>query len=47
MEEASRATEAPAHAMEASGNTTVATPAATIVSIELSRKRKRGFSTLR
>jgi hypothetical protein len=39
--------EASARAVEASGSDAVATPAATIAPVEPSRKRKRGFSTLR
>jgi hypothetical protein len=37
----------PAHAVEASGSEAVATPAATTTPVEPSKKRKRGFSTLR
>jgi hypothetical protein len=47
MEEVVRAAEAPARATEASGSAATATPAATTASVEPSRKRKRGFSTLR
>jgi hypothetical protein len=47
MEEAARAAEVPTCVMEASRSTAVATPAATTASVEPSRKRKRGFSTLR
>jgi hypothetical protein len=47
MEEAARAVEAPTRATEASGSVVVATPTATTASVEPSRKRKRGFSTLR
>jgi hypothetical protein len=39
--------EVPARVTEASGSAAVATPAATTAPIEPSRKRKRGFSTLR
>jgi hypothetical protein len=46
-EEAARATEAPARATEASGSAVMAMPAAATASVELLRKRKRGFSTLR
>jgi hypothetical protein len=46
-EEAVRAVEAPTRAAKASGSTAVATPAASTVPVEPSRKRKRGFSNLR
>jgi hypothetical protein len=41
------ATEAPTRTAEVSGSATVATTAATTAPVEPSRKRKRGFSTLR
>jgi hypothetical protein len=47
MEEAEHAVEVPARATEASGRMTVATSAAASALVEPSRKRKRGFSTLR
>jgi hypothetical protein len=47
VEEAARAAEVPVRAAEASGRAAVATAAATTAPIEPSRKRKRGFSTLR
>jgi hypothetical protein len=47
MEEVARAVEAPARAVEASGSAVAAMPAAATTSTEPSRKRKRGFSTLR
>jgi hypothetical protein len=47
VEEAARATEAPVRTAEASGSAMVATAAATTAPVEPSRKRKRGFSTLR
>jgi hypothetical protein len=47
MEEATRAAGAPTHAAKASGSAAVATPTAAIASVEPSRKRKRGVSTLR
>jgi hypothetical protein len=47
MEKAVRTAEVPARTTEASGSAAVATPAATTASVEPSRKRKRGFSTLR
>jgi hypothetical protein len=47
MEKAVCAAEVPARAMEASGSAAVAPPAATTASVDPSRKRKRGFSTLR
>jgi hypothetical protein len=46
-EEAARAAEASTPAAEASGSAVVVTPAAATASVEPSRKRKRGFSTLR
>jgi hypothetical protein len=46
-EEAARAVEASACTAEASESAVVATPTATTASVEPSRKRKRGFSTLR
>jgi hypothetical protein len=42
-----RATEAPARAEEASGSAEVAMAAAPTTPVEPSRKRKRGFPTLR
>jgi alcohol dehydrogenase class IV len=42
-----RAVEALTHAVEAFWSAAVATSAATTVSVEPSRKRKRDFSTLR
>jgi hypothetical protein len=42
-----RDAEAPARVAEASGSEAVATPATTTAPVEPSRKRKRGFSTLR
>jgi hypothetical protein len=47
VEEAARTAEALARATEASGSAAVATAAATTAPVEPSRKRKRGFSTLR
>jgi hypothetical protein len=47
MEEAARAAEAPARIAEASGSAVVVTTGATVAPAEPSRKRKRGFSTLR
>jgi hypothetical protein len=47
MEEAARAAVAPMRSTEASGSAAVATTAATTTPVEPSRKRKRGFSTLR
>jgi hypothetical protein len=46
-EGAARAAKVPARAAEAPGSATVATSAATTTPVEPSRKRKRGFSTLR
>jgi hypothetical protein len=47
VEEAARAAEVPASTAGASGSAAVATMGATIAPAEPSRKRKRGFSTLR
>jgi hypothetical protein len=47
VEETARTAEAPAHAVEASVSAAVATTGATAVPAKPSRKRKRGFSTLR
>jgi hypothetical protein len=47
VEEAARTAEVPACAVEASRSAAVATAAATAVPVEPSRKRRRGFSTLR
>jgi hypothetical protein len=47
MEEAARAAEALVRATEASGSAAVAMADATTAPVEPSRKRKRGFSTLR
>jgi hypothetical protein len=47
MEEAPRAAEVPTRAAEASGSAVAVTAAATAAPVEPSRKRKRGFSTLR
>jgi hypothetical protein len=44
---ARRSTKEAARAAEVSGSAAVATPAATTAPVEPSRKRKRGFSTLR
>jgi hypothetical protein len=46
-EEVAHAVEASARATEAYGSAAVATPTATTAPVEPSRKRKRGFSTLR
>jgi hypothetical protein len=45
--EVTHAAEAPAHAAEMTGGEAMATLAAATASTEPSRKRKRGFSTLR
>jgi hypothetical protein len=47
MEEVARIAEVPARAAEASGSAAVATAATTTAPVEPSRKKKRGFSTLR
>jgi hypothetical protein len=47
MREATRAAEAPACAVEATGGAVVATLAAATTPAEPPRKRKRGFSTQR
>jgi hypothetical protein len=47
MEEAARTAKVPARATEASGGTTVAVTAVALSHAKPSRKRKRGFSTLR
>jgi hypothetical protein len=47
MEEAACAAEVPARATEASGGATVAVTAVALPPTKPSRKRKRGFSTLR
>jgi hypothetical protein len=47
MEEAACAAKVPARTAEASGSATVATSTAATAPTEPSRKRKRGFSTLR
>jgi hypothetical protein len=47
VEVPTRVAEAPARAAEAPGGAAAATPAALAVPVEPSRKRKRGFSTLR
>jgi hypothetical protein len=47
MIEAARAAEVPARTAEASGGAAVATSATPTAPVEPSRKRKRGFSTLR
>jgi hypothetical protein len=47
VEEAARTAEAPARAAEAFGSAAVVTAAATVAPVKPSRKRKRGFSTLR
>jgi hypothetical protein len=46
-EEAARATKVRARVAEAFGSATMASSAAASVPVEPSRKRKRGFSTLR
>jgi hypothetical protein len=47
MERVGRVAEAPARVAEAYGSEAVAMPATTTAPVEPSRKRKRGFSTLR
>jgi hypothetical protein len=47
VEEAAPAAEAPVRTVEASGSAAVAMTGATAVPTKPSRKRKRGFSTLR
>jgi hypothetical protein len=47
VEEATRAAEAQARAAEASGSVAAVIMGATVAPAETSRKRKRGFSTLR
>jgi hypothetical protein len=47
MREAACAAKAPARAVEVTGGAAVATSAVATTLVEPSRKRKRGFSTLR